>query len=215
MAYATEMLSTTETAVVSRVALRDVNRAIDERILPESLVSNGNNRRVSAGASALIAFYFETANRLTSEERVYAIRWAEPRLRSRSMATEFLKLDWILRHDFLTIDLRPFFEQSINRYERLMAAREMVSVSDDILGGAPVIRNTRIPVYDVAAAKAAGVSNEELLEDYPALTPESIDLITTYVEANPRRGRPRLLAPSLPDGTRKLTENRVPRRRAE
>ncbi len=214
MAAASEMLSTAEAAVVSRVALRDVNRVIDERILPESLVSHGDGRRISAGASALIAFYFESATRLTSEERQYAIRWAEPRLRDwqRHMSAELLSFDWIVSHDFLKIDLRPFFERSIGRLERLMAARELVCTSADVMGGMPVVRGTRIPVYDVASAKAAGASDKELLEDYPSLTPETLELAILYTEANPRRGRPRPLATALPEGTRQLSVRHARRR---
>ena len=108
---ATEMLKATEAAVVARVSLRDVNRVIDERILPETLVSVENGRFVLGAACTLIAFYFESAKRLTSEERLFAIRSAEPRLRrwNRAATEAMLKADWTVRHDFLTIDLLPFF----------------------------------------------------------------------------------------------------------
>ena len=42
--------------------------------------SVGNGRHVLAAACTLISFYFESAERLTSEERLNTIRWAEPRL---------------------------------------------------------------------------------------------------------------------------------------
>ena len=93
---ATEMLKATEAAVVARVSLRDVNRVIDERILPETLVSVENGRFVLGAACTLIAFYFESAKRLTSEERLFAIRSAEPRLRrwNRAATEAMLKADW-------------------------------------------------------------------------------------------------------------------------
>jgi uncharacterized protein (DUF433 family) len=212
---AAEMLKATEAAVVARVSLRDVNRVIDEHILPETLVSVDNGRYVLAAACSLIAFYFESAKRLTFEERLFAIRWAEPRLRhwNRAATKALLKADWTVRDDFLTIDLRPFFKRSIERLERLDSARELVTTSDDIMGGTPVIGGTRIPVHDVAAAMASGVSVEVLLEDYPSLTPEKLELAALYADANPLRGRPRPLLSSLPEGTRIISEHRVPRRR--
>ena len=85
MTAVAEMLKASEAAVVSRVSLRDVNRVIDEHILPDAFVSLDNGRHVLAGACSLIAFYFESARRLTSEERLFTIRTAEPRL-SRSRA---------------------------------------------------------------------------------------------------------------------------------
>ena len=213
---ATEMLKATEAAVVARVSLRDVNRVIDERILPETLVSVENGRFVLGAACTLIAFYFESAKRLTSEERLFAIRSAEPRLRrwNRAATEAMLKADWTVRHDFLTIDLLPFFERSVARLERLDAAREVVTISDGIMGGTPVISGTRVPVHDVAAALAAGVPAKEILEDYPSLTEDRLELAALYAEANPLRGRPKPLIARLPEGARILSDHRVPRRRA-
>ena len=213
---ATEMLKATEAAVVARVSLRDVNRVIDERILPETLISVDNGRYVLGAACTLIAFYFESAKRLTSEERLFAIRSAEPRLRrwNRAATEAMLKADWTVRHDFLTIDLLPFFERSVARLERLDAAREVVTISDDIMGGTPVISGTRVPVHDVAAALAAGVPAKEILEDYPSLTEDRLELAALYAEANPLRGRPKPLIARLPEGARILSDHRVPRRRA-
>src|SRR3546814_12137338 len=86
------MLKATEAAVVSRVSLRDINRVIDERILPDAFVSLDNGRHVLAGACSFITFYFESAKRLTSEERLFAIKTAGPRLtRSRALAWAALK----------------------------------------------------------------------------------------------------------------------------
>ena len=48
-----ELLTTREAAVVSGVEVRDVDRMIDEHILPEDLLSNEKTRRVRAGACAL------------------------------------------------------------------------------------------------------------------------------------------------------------------
>lgn len=50
---ANEMLKTTGAAVVSRVALRNVNRAIDEGVLPAAFLSADNGRRIWATACPL------------------------------------------------------------------------------------------------------------------------------------------------------------------
>jgi hypothetical protein len=80
MSFATDMLKLTEAAVVARVALRDVNRVIDERLLPEGFFSLDDGRRVAATACGLISFYVDSAKRLTSQERLFAIRevWGPP-----------------------------------------------------------------------------------------------------------------------------------------
>ena len=140
MDVAADMLKPTEAAVVARVALRDVNRVIDERILPEGFVSLDDGRRVAATACTMISFYFDSAGRLTSEERLFAIREVGSRLhglRARAV-TSLTEEDWIVRDEFLTIDLAPFVRRTKERMDRLAAARQMVVSDPEILGGRPL-----------------------------------------------------------------------------
>jgi uncharacterized protein (DUF433 family) len=58
----------------------------------------------------------------------------------------------------------------------------------DILSGTPVIRGTRIPVYDVAALVAQGSPIAELLEIYPHLDEATIELASVYAKAVPEKG---------------------------
>jgi uncharacterized protein (DUF433 family) len=207
------MLKPAEAAVVASVAVRDINRAIDERFLPEGLFSVDDGRRVAATACTFISFYFDSAKHLTSEERLFAIREAGVRLqrfRVRTLAV-LASEDWIVRHEFLTIDLGPFFTRTKERMDRLMAARQLVVSDTDVLGGTPVIRGTRIPAYDVAASIVAGCSIDSILEAYPALDTEKIELAAIYAEANPLRGRPRG-SDELPQGAIVIARRSVPRR---
>lgn len=214
MGSVADMLKPAEAAVVARVALRDVNRVIDEHILPEEFFSLDGGRRVAATACTLIAFYFDSAKRLTSEERLFAIREAGSRLyrfRARALAL-LIEEDWIVRDEFLTIDLGPFVRQTKERMERLAAAREIVVSDPDVLGGAPVVRGTRVPVRDVAASVAAGLPLDRILAAYPFLDANKIELAAIYAEANPARGRPRA-SDELPKGAVIVAERQVPRRR--
>jgi len=214
MGAAADMLRLTEAAVVSRVTLRDVNRVIDERILPEGFFSIDDGRRIAATACTLISFYIDSAKRLTSEERLFAIREVGSRLhrlRARDLAS-LIEEDWTVRDEFLTIDLAPFVKRTKERMDRLAAARELVVTDPDILGGTPVIRGTRIPVYDVAASVAAGLPADRILAAYPSLDADRLELVTIYAEANPARGRPRS-SDELPKGAVIVADRRVPRRR--
>jgi uncharacterized protein (DUF433 family) len=213
MPLASEMLKTTEAAVVSRVTLRDINRVIDERILPEEFFTSDGGRHVLAAACTLISFYFESAGVLTSDERLFAIKVTVPRLRrSISFALPaLLKEDWTVQHDFLTIDLAPFVKRAVERLGQLVAARNLVESSPEILGGMPVIRGTRVPVYDVAASVSAGIPIERILSAYPTLDREQVELAAIFAEANPPRGRPRARA-ELPKGAVIISERRIPKR---
>ena len=179
------MLKPTEAAVVARVALRDVNRAIDERILPENFYDTREARFIKSDACVFIAFYFGAANRLTSEERQRAIALASRSASDPALSTK------IVQDGFLTIDLAPFWKGVDERLLRLNAARAQVSVDDEILSGTPVIKGTRVPVYDVAASVAAGIPMDRILSSYPSINREQVELAVLYVDANPQRGRPR------------------------
>jgi uncharacterized protein (DUF433 family) len=209
MDAALDMLKLTEAAVVARVALRDVNRAIDEHILPEGFVSNDDGRRVAVVACTLISFYVDSAERLTAKERMFAIHEAGSRLHKfRAGGLEFL--DWTVRHDFLTIDLSTFAKRTTERMERLAAAREAVVSDPEILGGTPVLRGTRVPVYDVAASVEDGLPMERILAAYASIDKERVELAALYAEANPPRGRPR--SSGEPPGAGVLVDKRVSRR---
>lgn len=196
---AAELLTPAEAAVVADVPLRAVNRVIDEEILPKKFVRLEGGRRVSSVACAFIRFYERTAPRLTAEERRRVIRLA-----GKGAASVFVD-------DVLTINFDPFFAETLARHEKLKRARALVVEDPAILSGAPVLRGTRIPVHDVAAAVAAGEPLERIRRAYSNLTDEQIELASLYAEANPPRGRPKLA--SRRPGAMLVADRVVPRRR--
>lgn len=208
-----EVLTPTEAAVVSAVSVRDVNRVIDEKILPERLYKIGRDRsrRFNVDACTFISFYFRSANQLTSDERMRTIAAASKHLEEES--TGQLEKEWIIRQEFLSIDLAPFRRSVRQRLAKLSAARALVIEDPGILGGVPVIKGTRIPVYDVAASVAAGFATARILAAYPGLTNEAVELAALYAEANPQRGRPRRPSSSLPAGAVIVSSQRKPRRK--
>jgi uncharacterized protein (DUF433 family) len=78
--------------------------------------------------------------------------------------------------------------------------------------GTPIIRGTRIPVYDLVASVTAGLPRERILAAYPGLNETTLDFAVLYAEANPLRGRPRRFA-ALPTNAAVVAERKVPRRR--
>jgi uncharacterized protein (DUF433 family) len=190
-----ETLTPSEAAVVSGVSVRDVHRMIDEQILPEGLYTATQTRSFKSHACVFISFYFHAANRLTSEERQRTI----------TRASEANPEAKTIHDEFLTIDLSTFHKDVEERLRRLHAAQDAVVVDPEILSGTPVIRGTRVPVYDVAASVAAGIPMNRLLSAYPSLKQGQVELAALYVEANPQRGRPRQRT-SLPSTVRVVTK---------
>jgi uncharacterized protein (DUF433 family) len=76
------------------------------------------------------------------------------------------------------------------------AKRDDTIVSDpEILGGMPVIKGTRVLVYDVAASVMTGISLDRILAAHPTIKEHHLDLAVAYAEANPLQGRTRGIAP--------------------
>jgi uncharacterized protein (DUF433 family) len=57
---------------------------------------------------------------------------------------------------------------------RSMSYREIITIEPGKRGGQPCIRGMRITVYDVLSYMAAGMSEEEVISDFPELTHEDI-----------------------------------------
>lgn len=58
--------------------------------------------------------------------------------------------------------------------------KEHITIDANIRFGKPVIKGTRISVYDVLSWFASGMSEEEILADYPELNREKIQACFAY-----------------------------------
>lgn len=52
--------------------------------------------------------------------------------------------------------------------------RKYIEINPNVRFGKPVIKNTRISVYDILSMLAGGMSEEEILFDFPQLKKEHI-----------------------------------------
>jgi uncharacterized protein (DUF433 family) len=62
-----------------------------------------------------------------------------------------------------------------------MTYRDIITIEPGKRSGEPCIRGMRITVYDVLEYLAAGMSHQEILEDFPYLTEEDIRACLSYV----------------------------------
>jgi len=66
-----------------------------------------------------------------------------------------------------------------------------------ICGGDPVIRSTRVPVRTVLASLAEGATVEEILDDFPILTEESVRAVIAFAAASAAEDLPGRSVPAL------------------
>jgi uncharacterized protein (DUF433 family) len=89
------------------------------------------------------------------------------------------------------VDPRPTAKMVTERLQRYRKAMRLIVEDPEIQGGAATFKGTRLLVHHIAGLLQQGVPEAELREDYPNLTPEMIEAARIYVQAHPRRGRPR------------------------
>ena len=58
-----------------------------------------------------------------------------------------------------------------------------ITARPDVFGGKPIVRDMRISVELILSLLAQGVSQEELLQDYPRLEAEDIRACVAYAHA--------------------------------
>jgi len=72
-----------------------------------------------------------------------------------------------------------------------MDYQHRIGIDPAIRGGKPCIRGTRITVYDILEYLAGGMSEEQILRDFPALAREDVRAALEFAA-----DRERKLAPS-------------------
>jgi uncharacterized protein (DUF433 family) len=68
-----------------------------------------------------------------------------------------------------------------------MTWRVQIAITPGVRNGKPCIRGTRIAVYDVLEYLAGGMTEEQILEDFPDLTRENIRACLAFAAARERR----------------------------
>jgi uncharacterized protein (DUF433 family) len=68
-----------------------------------------------------------------------------------------------------------------------MDYREIITIEPGKRGGKPCIRGLRITVYDVLEYLAAGMSEDEIVADFPDLTREDIRACLSFAADRERK----------------------------
>jgi uncharacterized protein (DUF433 family) len=200
----TEFVTVPEAAFIAEVEDRAVNRAIDEKILPDELIDGRDGRRIAELGAGLFRFYVEAEHDLSAQLRRRVIRTifenAAKRFRTAAVSfedEEFLAASDVFKvvaNEVVALDLRPILRKAVTRARRVRAAADAITSNDAVVGGQPVFRGTRIPIDAVLASLDAGIPVERVQHAYPSVTSEMVESARIYAAVRPRRGRPPSLA---------------------
>lgn len=182
-----------EAGAVSGLKLKAVHNAIDKHIVEPV----ARARAVTSEPVKRVGPRF-----LTGEDLVRLRVWrgvgdtlsAERRHRLFVAIAATPKAKTVKADELLIVDVGEARKQVDRGVRDLEAAEAIVAKDKATLGGEPVFKGTRIPVYGIAAMLEAGATAEELLSGYPKLTERLLGLARIWAAAHPRRGRPKSLS---------------------
>jgi uncharacterized protein (DUF433 family) len=73
------------------------------------------------------------------------------------------------------------------KYHKKMNFADRITIDPAVRSGKPVIKGTRITVYDVLEYLAGGMTEEDILQDFPALSKEDIKAVLSFAAAREKR----------------------------
>jgi uncharacterized protein (DUF433 family) len=80
---------------------------------------------------------------------------------------------------------------AVDRAERYRVSRDAsIVINEEIKGGTPVIRGTRVTVYSVLGRVEHGETIDDILRDNPDLSREALETAVIYARTHPLMGRP-------------------------
>jgi uncharacterized protein (DUF433 family) len=173
-----------EASAVTSLPIRTVRRLIDRQFVRPRRVRMGGSvqRLLSRGQLVYLRLEAEGLSLLPVAERRKIAKQIE-------MDAE-VDVVRISDSPALVVQVKEAREELDQKLERLAKAESLIVENPEIMRGTPVYRGTRIPVDLVADMLDQGATVDEILDGYPALDRERIELAPLYVQAFPHRGRP-------------------------
>jgi uncharacterized protein (DUF433 family) len=181
---ATAEYTPAQASVLANLPLPAIHKLIERRLIRPRRSRNGR-----------------AIQRMLSREQVLYLRLEAEGVRLLPMATRraiarqielFPEIDSVVLTEgsAVVIQVTSVRRELDQELKKLQRAEDVIASDSQIMGGTPVYRGTRIPVDLIADMLSQGATPEEILEGYPALNREKVELAPFYIQAFPRRGRP-------------------------
>jgi uncharacterized protein (DUF433 family) len=176
--------SPAEASALTNLPIRAVRRLIDRRFI--------RPRRLQRGRSVQRLLSWEQLVYLGLEAEGLALLPVAQRRRIAKQIEADAEMDEVsvCEGSALVIQVKAVRKELHERLTKLKRAESAIIEDMETMRGTPVYRGTRIPVELIAEMLNQGASVGEILEGYPALDREKIEMAPLYVQAFPRRGRP-------------------------
>jgi uncharacterized protein (DUF433 family) len=208
----TLFIPTAQAAFIAGLTDRQMNRVVDEHLVPEQLFEQrGSSRLFTRLGAAFAKFYFATEDQLLASARRQILEELNSRVDQQPAKEQVLTLmlldsmSWKVERKHVEVDVLPFLQEACHRAREVDQADALVTNDPGVVGGVPVFAGTRVPIGIVLGSVAAGIELDRLTASYPFLTEAHVQSAKVYDEVHPRRGRPRRLAEVNPELPRRVT----------
>lgn len=200
-------VSTAEAAFVAGLPTTEINRVVDEKLVPDELVQQQEGlRRVVRIVAAFARIYKDLEPLLAARARCTVLEQLTKRVHALDPAerADVLNLKtlqsvaWTVSLPSVFIDVTAQLAEAASRAQQVDLADMLVITEKDVMGGVPCFAGTRVPVETVLASLDEGESMERLQASYPFLTEAHVDAARVHLLVHPRRGRPRKISEHNP-----------------
>jgi uncharacterized protein (DUF433 family) len=197
-----------EIGYLANISERDVNRLVEEEILPTELFDKQEGRRFTLSACILANFYFKEKDNLSKKMRLKVMNTLiknNPQLLNRENVETFLfkvttNDGWMVQLDNLCLDMGKYINPIKERCKNYQEMNDAITFDEDVMNGEPVFKGTRILVRTIASLSKSGMSNKQIRKNYPAINmDEMISYAKLWAEINPLKGRPKKFTDLNPD----------------
>jgi uncharacterized protein (DUF433 family) len=186
---AAAVFTPTEVAELSGTPKRLIEKAIEERILSVRSISSPVMRRAQRMLPAYSVAYVAAVMGLGLSLSIKHKKRLAAAIAETPPAD--LPTKRAVIEPAVEVDIGRLVGDVMARTEKYRADRDaFIVVDDDIKGGTPVIRGTRMTVYAVLGRVDHGDTVEDILADNPDLTRDALEAAIIYARTHPLVGRP-------------------------
>lgn len=177
----TPLLTRNEIAEISGVSINAVNKALEQRVAKAQ--RQRGRTLLAADEAAALALLSELPISLSIKLKREVRNWIVKRNPAKAEEFELSRaLRVAMTENAADVARRAF--------DYVQLREKYVEVDPAKMGGAPVIRGTRVPVRTLAQRVKGDENRRTLREDYPHIPEEAYDVAVLWAKGNPRRGRP-------------------------
>ena len=186
MTHATH-LTVNEAAELSGVSARTIEKAAEEGVVTKTMIRGGLRAVPAAHVPVHVVAYASVLKHV----RGFRMDLATKKRLFRCISGFGEDLGSFEPTPGVRLDVDALAASEWTRARRYVAARsEHLESREDILGGEPVIKGTRITCRSVLGRIESGDTFDDLCEDYGGLPRAAFEAAATYARAHPPRGRP-------------------------